>query len=89
MTNEEKKREVYFRFKAELQPDRHKKGYICPVCGNGSGSDGDGITENRRSPWHYTCWRGCFTNADAFEIIALQKGLDPTSGEAMRTHVPS
>ena len=84
MTNDEKKREVYYRFKSELQPDKQKKGYICPVCGNGSGSDGDGITENRRSPNHYTCWRGCFTNADPFEIIAIMSGLEPNSGEAMR-----
>jgi len=84
MTNEEKRREVYYRFKAELQPDRQRKGYICPICGNGSGEDGDGITENRRSPNHFTCWRGCFKNADAFEIIALQLGLEPNSGEAMR-----
>lgn len=84
MTNEEKRREVYYRFKAELQPDRQKKGYICPICGNGSGSDGDGMTENRRSPNHYSCWRGCFKNADPIEIIALQLGLDPNSGEAMR-----
>ena len=84
MTRDEARREVYYRFKAELQPDRQKRGYICPICGNGSGSDGDGITENKRSPDHYTCWRGCFKNADAFEILALQAGLDPQSGEAMR-----
>lgn len=84
MTKDEARREVYYRFKAELQPDKQKRGYICPICGNGSGSDGDGITENKRSPGHFTCWRGCFTNADAFEILSLQAGLDPQSGEAMR-----
>ena len=26
-----------------LQPDRTGKGYICPICGNGSGHSGDGI----------------------------------------------
>ena len=85
MTNEEKRQEVYYRFKAELTPDKSGKGYICPICGSGSGPDGTGITENKRSPWHYTCWGGqCFKNADAFEILALQAGIAPNGSEAMR-----
>ena len=84
MKNEIKRQEVYARFKADLQPDKKGSGYVCPICGSGSGQNGTGITENKRSPGHYTCWAGCFKNADAFEIIALQAGIEPNSAEAMR-----
>lgn len=84
MIRERMKQEVYLRFKAELQPAK-KEGYICPLCGSGSGPNGTGFTENKRSPYHYTCFGGgCFKNADAFEILALQAGINPNSSEAMR-----
>ena len=84
MDRYEAKQLVYDNFRAELKPDRSKRGYICPVCGSGSGNKGTGITENKNSRGHYTCWAGCFSNADAIEIIALQEGLDPNSGEAIK-----
>lgn len=49
--------------------DKSGKGYICPICGSGSGRKGTGITENPKSKGHFTCWTGCFKNADIFEII--------------------
>lgn len=57
--------------------DRSGKGYICPICGSGGGANGTGITENKKSRGHFTCWgRGaCFRNADIFQIIGLQYGL--------------
>ena len=57
--------------------DRSGKGYICPICGSGGGVNGTGITENKKSRGHFTCWgRGaCFRNADIFQIIGLQYGL--------------
>ena len=55
--------------------DKSGKGYICPVCGSGTGKNGTGITENKKSPGHYTCWAGCFQNADIFEIIGKEYGL--------------
>ena len=62
-----------------FQRDKSGKGYICPICGSGSGrgrhGNGTGITENKKSPGHFTCWAGCFTNADIFEIIGKQYGL--------------
>lgn len=81
---EEAKREVYDRFRQELRPDRSRKGYVCPICGSGTGKTGTGITENPNSPGHYTCWAGCFKNADAFEIVALMEGQQPGTGDAMR-----
>ena len=49
--------------------DKSRKGYICPICGSGNGRKGTGITENPKSRGHFTCWAGCFSNADIFEII--------------------
>lgn len=59
-----------------FQSDKSGKGYICPICGSGSGVNGTGITENPKSKGHFTCWGGdCFRNADIFEIIGKQFGL--------------
>lgn len=79
----EKNRLVYERFKNQLKPDKKGKGYICPICGSGTGKNGTGISENPKSLYHYTCWRGCFKNADAFDIIAIKEGLQIRSKEAM------
>ena len=84
MNTEEAKREVYQRFKDELQPDKKKKGYICPICNNGRGNDGDGMTENPRSPFHYSCWKCGIRNEDAFDFIARKQNLPIGSGEAMK-----
>jgi len=59
-----------------FQRDRSGKGYICPICGSGSGVNGTGITENPKDKGHFTCWGGeCFKNADIFEIIGKQFSL--------------
>lgn len=55
-----------------LKPAK-KKGYICPICGSGNGKNGTGITT--KDDIHYTCWAGCFTNADIIDIIGLENGL--------------
>jgi replicative DNA helicase len=57
-----------------LIPDKSKRGYICPICASGSGKNGTGITTKDKV--HFTCWSGCFTSADIFDIIALQYGID-------------
>ena len=53
--------------------DKKHKGYICPICGSGSGKNGTGITT--KDGIHFTCWVGCFTSKDIFDIIGLQYGL--------------
>lgn len=82
--NEENKIIVNERFKQDLQQDKTGKGYICPICGSGSGDKGTGITENPKNPYHYTCWAGCFKNCDAFDILALKNGIPTRSEEAMQ-----
>ena len=64
---------AYIREHAEdyLQRDNSKKGFICPICGSGSGNKGTGITT--KDHIHFTCWAGgCFKNADIIDIIGLK-----------------
>lgn len=49
-----------------LTEARHK-GYVCPVCGNGSGPDGDGITRIRGGNTFH-CFK-CGLNDDIFGLI--------------------
>lgn len=73
MNKTDAKNYILARGKEYLTPDRCKKGYICPVCGSGSGKNGTGITT--KDGIHFTCWVGCFTNADIIDIIGIQNGL--------------
>ena len=84
MTREQAKKTVYDRFRQTLKPDRSGKGYICPIsgCTSGTGSHGTGITENPKQLNHFTCWAGCFKNADAFEITAKQLGMSFENGNS-------
>ena len=74
-------REVLERYIREhateyFKHDKSGKGYVCPICGSGTGENGTGITENPKSKGHFTCWGGdCFKNADIFEIIGKQFSL--------------
>lgn len=73
MNREEARQYIIQRGKEHLAPDRSKKGFICPICGSGSGNKGTGITT--KDGVHFTCWTGCFTNADIIDIIGLENGL--------------
>ena len=78
--NQEKRQDIerYIKERATdyFQPDKSGKGFICPICGSGSGKNGTGITENPKDKGHFTCWGGdCFRNADIFEIIGKQFNL--------------
>lgn len=57
-----------------LRQDKSRKGYVCPICG-----DGDGITGAKgmttKDGKHFTCWRGCFTHSDIIDIIGQRDGL--------------
>lgn len=73
MNREQARQYIIDRGKDHLTPDRTRKGFICPICGSGSGSHGTGITT--KDGVHFTCWAGCFTNADIIDIIGLENGL--------------
>lgn len=78
----EKERAVQYihqRSKDYLTPDRSRKGFICPNCGSGSGPNGTGITT--KDGIHFTCWAGCFTNADIIDIIGIERGITDYAGK--------
>lgn len=76
MNNEQARNEIINRSFELLERDRSGKGYICPICGSGTGKNGTGITENPKKRKHFTCWTGCFQNADIFDIIGKEYGLN-------------
>ena len=73
MNREQAREEIRHRAKEWLTPDKSGKGYICPICGSGSGRNGTGITT--ADGIHFTCWAGCFSSADIIDIIGLKNGL--------------
>ncbi len=73
MDREQAKQYIQGRATDYLQRDKSGKGFICPICGSGSGKNGTGITTKDKI--HYTCWAGCFQNADIIDIIGLERGL--------------
>ena len=78
MTTQEAKDFIKAHPEQYLNRDKSGRGYICPICGSGSGSKGTGMTatEDRQ---HFTCWAGgCFTSADIIDIIGLKEaGINP------------
>ena len=68
-------------------PDRYlrrakRKGYICPLCGSGSGENGTGLTTKDKV--HYKCW-ACGFSGDMIELIARERGIqDGGSAEAFK-----
>lgn len=73
MEYSELKRKILANSTQFFLQDKTHKGYICPLCGSGSGPNGTGMTT--KDGIHFTCWVGCFTNKDIFDIIGLQYGL--------------
>lgn len=79
MTHEEIKKYVRYHVEKYLKPDGCGRGYICPICGSGSGKNGTGITT--KDGVHYTCWAGCFSNIDILDIIGMQYGITDYLGK--------
>ena len=50
-----------------------KRGYICPLCGNGTGKDGDGIVRNPKDG-KYKCFK-CGFSGDVLDLIGAAFGL--------------
>lgn len=82
MTSEQARQEIRSRYAEYLRPAKKKGTYICPLCGNGSGSDGDGMAINRKDPEkvHLKCFK-CQFYGDIIELIKQEKGL-ATDAEA-------
>lgn len=57
-----------------LQRDKAGTGFVCPACGSGSGKHGTGISS--KDGIHFTCWAGCYTNADIIDILGIANKID-------------
>lgn len=51
-----------------------KKGFVCPLCNNGTGSNGDGIVRNPHDG-RYKCFK-CGAGGDVIDLIGMQFNLD-------------
>lgn len=60
--------EIYFTQEAK------KGGYVCPVCGNGSGSDGTGVKLIKGQSFRYKCFK-CDTSGDVINFYAAEHHL--------------
>lgn len=60
-----------------------KTGYICPFCGNGSGSNGDGIVKDKKDPTgtHYKCFV-CGQYVDIIDLVGAYYGIDQADTSA-------
>lgn len=61
--------EIYFTQEAK------KGGYVCPVCGNGSGEDGTGVKLITGQSFRYKCFK-CDTSGDVINFYAAEHQLD-------------
>ena len=75
MEREAAKQEIRRSWKSLFYADRKGKGVICPLCDNGKGSDGDGITENPKKPGNLKCWK-CGFQGDAIDLIMKRDNCD-------------
>ena len=57
--------EIYFTQKAK------NGGYICPVCGNGSGKDGTGVKLIKGQVFRFKCFK-CGTSGDVINFYAIE-----------------
>lgn len=63
-------REIKSSYAHILRPAKKRNTYICPLCGNGTGSEGDGITHNKKAADPSTSFK-CFKCGFAGDIIDL------------------
>ena len=75
MDRDTAREEIKRSWKRLFPADKKRKGIICPLCGNGEGSSGDGITENPRKPGQLKCWK-CGFQGDVIDLIKEQTGAD-------------
>ncbi len=52
-----------------------KRGFVCPKCGNGTGSDGDGIVKNPKDG-RYHCFKCGEVGGDIFDLIGAAFGIE-------------
>lgn len=87
MTREQAAAEIKTRYAEYLQPAKVSNTYVCPLCGNGTGSTGDGM---RKDPHGTGEQLKCFKCGFYGDVIDLyQRQYSCTAGEAftaLRNH---
>lgn len=84
MTFKEKINYIHDHPEVYLERDRSGKGWVCPICGSGSGRHGTGIS-SKKGDFHFTCWGGgCFTSSDIIDIIGIAEGLSDNRSKIRR-----
>ena len=74
MTREDAKREIKSRYAEYLKPAKKRNTYICPLCGNGTGSTGDGMTVDPHGDrQHLKCFK-CGFYGDIIELYEQEHG---------------
>lgn len=72
MTRDQAKQEIKSRFADYLQPAKKHGTYICPLCKNGTGSTGDGITV-KPGTTHLKCFK-CGFGGDLIDLYQQEHG---------------
>lgn len=67
-----------------LQKDKCGHGYICPICGSGSGKNGTGI-QRTKDGQHFSCFAGCYTNSDIIDIVGQKHNLTAFNDKLNKT----
>lgn len=80
MTRDQARQEVKSRFAEYLRPAKRRGTFICPICGNGTGSTGDGMTVDPQGDrQHLKCFK-CGFYGDIVELYQQEHGC--STGEA-------
>lgn len=76
MTKEQARQEIRRRYAEFLTPAKKRGTYVCPLCGNGTGSDGDGMVIDRRAAdrVHLKCFK-CGFYGDIVDLLKKWRGL--------------
>ena len=72
MTRDQAKQEIKRRYADYLQPAKKHGTYICPLCKNGTGSTGDGITV-KPGTTHLKCFK-CSFGGDLIDLYQREHG---------------
>lgn len=72
MTRDRAKQEIKSRYAEYLRPAKKHGTYICPLCGNGTGSTGDGITV-KTGTTHLKCFK-CGFGGDLIDLYQQEHG---------------
>ncbi|MBP3514453.1 MAG: toprim domain-containing protein, partial [Elusimicrobiaceae bacterium] len=72
MTRDEARNEIRSRYAEYLEPAKKRGTYICPLCGNGTGSTGDGLAVDPHGDrLHFKCYK-CGFYGDLIELYQQQ-----------------